>query len=128
MDAEKVKVIGVIGAGQMGSGIAQVAAQGGYSVILQDIKQEFLDGGTKVIGKNLERSVKKGKISQEDLKGVMNRISTTLDLEGLKDADVVVEAATENLSIKAKIFEDLDRITSDECILATNTSSISITR
>ncbi len=128
MDAEKVKVIGVIGAGQMGSGIAQVAAQGGYSVILQDIKQEFLDGGIKIIGKNLERSEKKGKISQEDLNGVMSRISTTLDLEGMNDADVVVEAATENLSIKAKIFEDLDRITSDKCILATNTSSISITR
>jgi len=128
MDVDAIKTIGVIGAGQMGAGIAQVAAQAGYAVILQDIEQRFLDAGVGRIRKNLERSVSKGKLDETDARAALDRLRAVLDLEEMKHADVVVEAATENREIKAEIFRNLDRITPPRTVLATNTSSISITR
>ncbi len=128
MDVDKIRTIGVIGSGQMGAGIAQVAAQAGYSVIMQDIEQRFLDGGLSRIRKNLERSVSKGKLEEAEAGETLDRIQTILDLEGMQAADVVVEAATENEEIKADIFRTLDLITPPHTILATNTSSIPITR
>lgn len=128
MDLNQVETVGVVGSGQMGSGIAQVAAQAGYAVLMQDIEQAFLEGGLKKIRKNLERSVQKGKMPREEAEAILARVGTSLDLASMKDAQVVVEAATENLSIKTQIFRELDRVTPPETILATNTSSISITR
>ena len=128
MDVDQIKVIGVVGSGQMGSGIVQVAAQAGYSVIMHDIDQKFLDGGLKKIKKNLQRSVDKGKLEQEEAQAVQDRITTTMDLSSMNNANVVVEAATENLSLKLDIFRTIDKATPPESILATNTSSISITR
>ncbi len=128
MEVDKIERIGVVGSGQMGSGIAQVAAQAGYGVVMQDIEQSFLDRGLQKIRANLDRAVKKGKMGQEDADGAYGRIQGTLDLGAMKDVQVVIEAATENLDLKRKIFEDLDRILPEGAILATNTSSISITR
>lgn len=128
MDVNQVEVIGVVGSGQMGAGIAQVAAQAGYSVIMHDIDQAFLEGGLKKIRTSLERSVSKGKRGQEEAQAIQDRIQTTVDLESMQDAHVLVEAATENLPIKLEIFQQLDRIASPQSILASNTSSISITR
>jgi len=117
----------VIGAGQMGSGIAQVAAQAGFQVILQDVKPEFLQRGMNTIEKNLNRNLDKGKITAEDKETILSRIKTTVDLLDGKDVDFVVEAATENMQVKAEIFKTLDRITSPNTILASNTSSLPIT-
>jgi 3-hydroxybutyryl-CoA dehydrogenase len=128
MDRGEIRTLGVIGSGQMGSGIAQVAAQAGLNVILQDIEQRFLDGGISRIRKNLERAVIAGKMRAEDGSETANRIRTNLDLESMKEADLVVEAATEDLAIKSDIFRALDRITPPRTVLASNTSSISITR
>jgi len=128
MNVEQIKILGVIGSGQIGGGIAQVAAQAGYTVIVQDVEQRFLDGGMNRIRKNLERSVGKGKLSDEEARAVMGRLRPTLTLEDMHAADVVVEAATENLGIKSEIFRSLDRITPPHAMLATNTSSTSITR
>jgi 3-hydroxybutyryl-CoA dehydrogenase len=124
----EIKTLGVIGSGQMGSGIAQVAAQAGFDVIVQDIEQRFLDGGVTRIKKNLERAVSTGKILAKDASEIVSRIRTTLVLETMEQADLVVEAATENLDIKSDIFRALDRITPPQTVLASNTSSISITR
>ena len=128
MDGNSIRTVGVIGAGQMGSGIAQVAALAGCSVILQDIEQGFLDRGMAGIRKNLERSVGKGKLAQTDAGAALVRIRTTLGLESMAEAEVVVEAATENERIKLEIFRNLDRVTPPGTLLASNTSSISITR
>jgi len=128
MNVDTIRTLGVIGAGQMGSGIAQVAAQAGYLVILQDIEQRFVDGGLARIRKNLERTVSKGKLEEAEAKEIVSRVRTALDLEGVGEADVVVEAATENVNIKLDLFRRLDRITPPGTLLATNTSSISITR
>ncbi len=128
MNASDVKTVGVVGAGTMGHGIAQVFAAAGYTVVLRDIADEFVQKGLAAIGKNLDRMVKKGKITAEDKEAVLGRIQGTTDLERFAEVDVAVEAATENLDIKLKIFEDLDRITRPEAILASNTSSISITK
>lgn len=123
-----VKVFGVVGAGQMGSGIAHVAAASGLRVIMNDIKQEFVDRGLNSIAKNLDRAVSKGKMSEDDKKTILGRIQGTTSLEDFKDADFVVEAVLENLDLKEKVFTTLDRVVAPGKVLASNTSSISITK
>ena len=117
----------VIGAGQMGSGIAQVCAQAGFDVKLNDMKQEFFDRGLGVITKNLSRDVAKGRKTEEEKEAVLSRISMSLQLKDAFDADLVIEAATENMDIKQSIFKELDSIAPKHTILATNTSSLPIT-
>jgi 3-hydroxybutyryl-CoA dehydrogenase len=124
----EIKTFGVIGAGQMGGGIAQVAAMNGLDVIMMDIKTEFVERGLAVINKLLARSVEKGKMTNDEKDTVLGMIKTTVDLKDLAAADFVVEAATENEEIKFKLFRDLDEICKPEVILATNTSSIPIGR
>ncbi|RLC28107.1 MAG: 3-hydroxybutyryl-CoA dehydrogenase [Deltaproteobacteria bacterium] len=124
----EIKTIGVVGAGQMGSGIAQVGAASGLSVIMHDIKDEFVERGFSVIEKSLGRMVKKEKISEEDRKAILGRIEGSTALEDMARADFVVEAATENEELKRKIFMDLDAFCREGVILSSNTSSISITR
>ncbi|MFO7619561.1 MAG: 3-hydroxybutyryl-CoA dehydrogenase [Thermoplasmata archaeon] len=123
-----IKTIGVIGAGQMGAGIAQVAAVSGYDVILNDIKQEFVDRGMAGIQKSLGKFVEKGKLPAEAKDAALARIKTTLDLNEMKAADLVVEAVIEDLELKRKIFRQLDEACPQSTILASNTSSISITK
>jgi 3-hydroxybutyryl-CoA dehydrogenase len=123
-----IKTFGVIGAGQMGAGIAQVAAMSGLNIIMNDIKTEFVDKGLAGIAKILDRGVEKGKMSQEEKKAVLGRIKPSTRLADMASADYVVEAATENEKIKFQIFKDLDGICKNEVILATNTSSIPIGR
>ena len=120
--------IGVIGSGTMGNGIAHSFASSGYKVLLHDIKQEFLEKGISTINKNLNRFLDKGKITKEDINSTIANIGITTLLDDMKDVDLVVEAATENFDIKASIFQQLDSITADKCILASNTSSISINK
>ncbi|MBK9419514.1 MAG: 3-hydroxybutyryl-CoA dehydrogenase [Flavobacteriales bacterium] len=121
--------ISVIGAGQMGNGIAHVLAQGGHDVVLIDIAQASLDKALATIGKNMGRQVEKGKLTEADMQAALARISTnTVTAEGVKNAELVVEAATENVDLKLKIFKDIDAHAPKGCILATNTSSISITK
>lgn len=123
-----IEHVGVVGAGQMGSGIAQVCAAAGLSVTVYDLNSESLERGISAIRKSLERLVAKEKLSQDDAEAIVGRISTSEALESLATADIVIEAASENESIKQAIFKDLDRICQPGTILATNTSSISITR
>ena len=123
-----INTFGVIGAGQMGNGIAQVAAAAGLSVIMSDIKQEFCDKGVAAITKNLDRMVSKEKITQADKTAILERIKTTTDLNDMAKADFVVEAAVEKEDLKFKIFQDLDTICPPSVILSTNTSSIPIGR
>jgi len=124
----EVKVFGVVGAGQMGNGIAQVAAEAGMNVIMRDIKDEFVQRGLDTIKKNFERAVSKGKMSDDQMKTVLSRIKGTTDIGDFKNADFVVEAAVEREDLKLQIFKELDRITKSDVILASNTSSISITK
>ena len=124
----EVKTFGVIGAGQMGNGIAQVAAMSGVNVIMNDIADEFVERGIATITKNLDRSVDKGKVTKEDRDAILGRIKTSLTLKDMSSADFVVEAAVEREDLKFKIFKDLDEICNPEVILATNTSSIPIGR
>jgi 3-hydroxybutyryl-CoA dehydrogenase len=120
--------ISVIGAGQMGNGIAHVFAQSGHDVVLIDIKQENLDQALATIGRNMGRQVEKGRLSEADKAASLERISTSTDTAaGVKSAELVVEAATENVDLKLKIFKGIDEHAPKGCILATNTSSISIT-
>ena len=121
-----VNNVGVIGAGQMGAGIAQVCAAIGKNVILCDIKQEFLDNGIGTITKNLERSVSKERINQDDMDYTLRNVSTTLELNDLKACDIIIEAIVENIDIKKKLFSDLGNICKEKTILASNTSSIPI--
>lgn len=124
-----MKNVAVIGAGTMGNGIAHVFAQFGYKVSLIDIAQASLDKGVATIGKNLDRMVAKEKISEADKAATLGNITTFTSMEeGVKNVDLVVEAATENVDLKLKIFQELDRLTAENVILATNTSSISITK
>ncbi|WP_448873926.1 3-hydroxybutyryl-CoA dehydrogenase [Desulfobulbus propionicus] len=124
----EVKTFGVIGAGQMGNGIAQVAAVSGLFVIMNDIKQEFVDRGLTTITKNLQRNVDKGKLTAEAKDQILARIRTSTDLKDMAAADFVVEAASENQAIKFKIFETLEETCAPHVILASNTSSIPIGR
>jgi 3-hydroxybutyryl-CoA dehydrogenase len=121
-------IIGIIGAGTMGNGIAQTAAGSGVDVVMCDVSAEFVERGLLNIGKSLDRFVKKETLTEEQKGEILNRIRTTTDFEDLKHCSLVVEAATENFEIKRQIFESLDRITFSGTILATNTSSISITK
>ncbi|KAF3301648.1 3-hydroxybutyryl-CoA dehydrogenase [Carnobacterium sp. PL24RED07] len=118
----------VIGAGQMGGGIAQVFAQAGYTVVLNDIKQEFVDRGLAKIEKGLARRVEKGKMSQEEVDAILAKITTSTSYDDAKDVDLIIEAATENEKIKLDIFRQLDEIAKEDTILATNTSSLSVTK
>ncbi|ENQ3111562.1 3-hydroxybutyryl-CoA dehydrogenase [Bacillus sp. GKis3/1] len=122
-----VQKIVVIGAGQMGSGIAQVCAMAGYDVKVQDLKQEQLDRGLAIITKNLVRQVEKGRMKEEEKEATLNRLAVTLDLDCVKEADLIIEAAVEKMDIKKKIFANLDEIAPEHAILATNTSSLPIT-
>jgi len=122
-----VRTIMVVGAGQMGNGIAQVAAQAGYATILNDITQELVDKGMASIDKNLSRMVTKEKISQADKQQVLDRIATTTGLDRAAEADLVIEAIVEKMEVKSKVFADLDSIAPQHAILATNTSSLPIT-
>jgi 3-hydroxybutyryl-CoA dehydrogenase len=122
----EVKNVGVIGAGQMGAGIAQVCAAISKKVILCDIKQEFVDNGLKTINRNLGRSVTKERIDQEDMDMTLANIQTTLELSDLSECDIVIEAIVENVDIKKILFQDLGKSCKDEAILASNTSSIPI--
>ncbi len=124
----EIKKVGVVGAGQMGNGIVQVAAQAGLDVVMHDIAEKFVANGLAVIKKNLKRSVDKGKMEQAEMDAVLGRISTATELAAMKDVDIVVEAATENEKIKLDIFAQLDAICKEGAILASNTSSISITK
>jgi len=124
----EIQTIGVVGAGQMGSGIAQVASASGLSVIMSDIKEEFVQKGVSAIDNSLSRLVKKGTISQDDQKNTLARIKKTTSLQEMAKADFVVEAATENEELKLKIFRELDANCRDGVILSSNTSSISITK
>ncbi len=124
----QVNSVAVIGAGTMGNGIAQVFAASGFKVILHDIAEEPLQRGLGTIEKSLDRMLKKEKISAEDKASTLANIRGVTSLDELADVDLVVEAASENLEIKSKIFQELDRICKPEAVLATNTSSISLTR
>jgi len=124
----EIKTVGVVGAGQMGSGIAQVAAMSGLAVIISDITEELVQRGLKTISKNLARGVEKGKMGPGDLDAVLGRIRTTVNLRDMAGAEVVIEAATENEPLKFKIFRELDAICPLPAILASNTSSIPIGR
>ena len=124
----EMKRVGVIGAGTMGSGIAQIFAGAGYSVVLCDVEQRFLNRGLETIIKNLDREVAKDKISAEDKESALRRIDPVTDRAKLAECDFIVEAATEKIEIKTEIFRDLDRVARPDVILASNTSSISITK
>ena len=124
----QIKRVGVVGAGTMGNGIAHVFARSGYEVSLCDVEQRFLDRALDTIAKNLARETSKGKITVEQEKAALERITPVLDRRKLADSDLIVEAATEKFEIKADIFRDLDRIARPGIILASNTSSISITK
>lgn len=122
-----MKKIGIVGAGTMGSGIAQTVAASGYEVILRDIEQGFVDQGLAKIEKNLARSVQKERISPDEKDDITGRITGTTDLAKLADADLVIEAITEKMEIKKKVFQELDELCTPETILASNTSALSIT-
>jgi 3-hydroxybutyryl-CoA dehydrogenase len=124
----EIRKAGVLGAGTMGNGIAHVFARSGFPVVLCEVEQRFLDRGLETIRKNLSREAEKGKISQEDLHAALQRIHGTLDRSSLSDCDFVVEAATERFEIKRSLFQELDALLPADVILASNTSSISITK
>jgi len=123
-----IKTIGVVGAGQMGSGITEVVISAGFQALMRDISPEALEKGKKRITTDLERRAQKGKITVEEQKEILGRLSTTTQLEDFKNCDLVIEAATEQIPLKKEIFQALDGITRKEAILASNTSSISIGR
>ena len=123
-----MKKVMVLGAGTMGAGIAQVIATAGYEVILRDISQEFVDGGINRIDKNLAKAVKKEKITPEQKDQIMGSIKGSTDLKEAKDADLIIEAIVENMEVKSKVFGELDEIVPDNCILASNTSALSISQ
>lgn len=122
------ETIGVVGAGTMGNGIAQVAARAGYNVVLRDVQNEFLERGMKAIDRSLQRDVDKERLHADEKQQIFNRIKTTTELSELSTASLVVEAITENLQIKTELFRALDELTAPAAIFASNTSSISITK
>ncbi|MEM6652598.1 MAG: 3-hydroxyacyl-CoA dehydrogenase NAD-binding domain-containing protein, partial [Pseudomonadota bacterium] len=123
-----IKTIGVVGAGQMGNGIAHVCALAGYDVILNDISQDALDKGISVIEKNLGRQLSRELITVDEMKSAQSRIKTSVEIGALEMADLAIEAATENREVKEKIFAGLCDVVPSHAYLATNTSSISVTR
>ncbi|HEX8457144.1 MAG TPA: 3-hydroxybutyryl-CoA dehydrogenase [Pyrinomonadaceae bacterium] len=122
------ETIGVIGAGTMGNGIAQVAARAGYAVVMRDVKDEFLERGLRQIDRSLQRDVDKARLAETEKQSIVGRIRATTEMDALKDAQFVVEAVTENFAVKAEIFRALDKLCQPDAILASNTSSISITK
>jgi 3-hydroxybutyryl-CoA dehydrogenase len=124
---EDIKVVGVVGGGTMGNGIAHIFARGGYRVILRDVEQRFLDRAMETIGKNMDREVKKGKISEADKAEALGRISPVTDMAALVEADFVVEAVPEQVELKTRVLREADAVLRPEAILASNTSSISVT-
>ncbi len=122
-----VKKIGVIGAGQMGHGIALVSAQAGFDVILRDIKEEYVKKGLSKIEKFLDKSIEKGKMSVDEKTKILGHIKTTTKLSDMKDVDLIIEAIFENVQVKKDLFKELDGICKKDCILASNTSTIPIT-
>jgi 3-hydroxybutyryl-CoA dehydrogenase len=122
------EVFGVVGAGTMGSGIAQVAARSGYDVVMRDVAQEFLARGMTAIDRSLQRDVDKERLSTDEKRAILARIRSTTDIGALADATIVVEAVIEDLATKTDVFRALDEVTKADVILASNTSSISITR
>ncbi len=122
------ETIGVIGAGTMGNGIAQVAARAGYDVVLQDVKDEFVERGVEAIARTLQREVAKGRLSADEQHSILQRINPTTELGALSKSSFVIEAVTEDLNIKREVFKALDQNTLPQTILASNTSSISITK
>ncbi|WP_137286735.1 3-hydroxyacyl-CoA dehydrogenase family protein [Halorussus salinisoli] len=126
-DLDNIGSIGVVGAGTMGSGIAQVAAQSGYDVVMRDIEEEFVQNGFDSIEDSLDRFVSKDEISEDEAEATVDRITGTTELADLADCDLVVEAALEDMDVKQDIFEDLDDEIPEDVVLATNTSTLSIT-
>jgi 3-hydroxybutyryl-CoA dehydrogenase len=122
------ELIGVVGAGTMGNGIAQVAARAGYDVVMRDVRDEFLQRGMNAIDRSLQRDVDKERLSPDEKQSITDRIKTTTELAAMSDASLVVEAITEDEAIKSNLFRELDQITNPTTILASNTSSISITK
>jgi 3-hydroxybutyryl-CoA dehydrogenase len=122
------ETIGVVGSGTMGNGIAQVAARAGYDVVMRDVTPEFLERSMKAIDRNLQRDVDKERLTNEEKQSVLGKIRTTTELEAFSEAAFVIEAVTESLDIKTEVFKTLDRVTLPGAILASNTSSISITK
>ena len=123
----EIRKIGVVGAGAMGTGIANLGAMNGYEVIMRDIDMSFVDNSIRSMAKYMERSVEKGKMSEEQRQAALARVKGTLVLEDLADSDIVIEAVIEDINLKKEVFEALDKICRSEIILATNTSSMSIT-
>jgi 3-hydroxybutyryl-CoA dehydrogenase len=122
------EIVGVVGAGTMGNGIAQVAARAGYSVILHDVSEAFIERGMNAIDKSLQRDVDKGRLDTDTKQTIVKRVNTTTDLAAFNNATLVIEAVTENLDVKTEVFKTLDQVTPPHAILASNTSSISITK
>jgi 3-hydroxybutyryl-CoA dehydrogenase len=129
MTDKRISTVTVVGSGTMGNGIAHVFAQYGYSVRLCDVKGEFLERGLNTIRGNIDRQVKKGSVSEEQKAGILDRIQPTLNLQdACQTSDIVIEAATENESVKLQLFRDIDASAPQACLIASNTSSISITQ
>ncbi len=124
----ELKTVGIVGAGQMGNGIAQVAAASGFTVIMQDISSEALTKGMTTIQTSLDRLIKKGVITEAQKSETLSRIKTTTEVQSFKAADIVIEAATENIELKLKIFKQVDEVLPAHALLVSNTSSISITK
>ena len=124
----EIKMIGVVGAGQMGSGIAEVALSSGFNVLMRDVTMEVVQKGRSRIVKDFDRRIQKGKMTEAEKETTLQRLSTTIKLEDFGKCDFVIEAAVENIPLKWEIFRKLDEVTGEEAILASNTSSISITR
>jgi 3-hydroxybutyryl-CoA dehydrogenase len=124
----EIRKIGVVGAGQMGSGITEVAVSSGYNVLMSDVSSGAVEKGRRRIEDDLEKKVQKGKMTSDEKGGALKRLSTTTRLEDFRDCDFIIEAAVEQVALKGEIFETLDETTQKEVILASNTSSISITR
>jgi 3-hydroxybutyryl-CoA dehydrogenase len=122
------EIIGVVGAGTMGNGIAQTAARAGYDVIMRDVKEEFLERGMQAIDRSLQRDVDKERLKEEEKRAIVGRIRTTTEFDDFANASFVVEAITESLEAKRELFRALDGVANRECVLASNTSSISITK
>jgi 3-hydroxybutyryl-CoA dehydrogenase len=124
----EIKKICVLGAGVMGSGIAQVSGEAGYQVSMRDVEDRFIQGGLNTIKKNLERAINKGKVSREEADGILSRVKGFMELApAVQDADIVIEAVTENMGLKKRVYEELERLCPQKTILASNTSGLSIT-
>ncbi|MFB6084409.1 MAG: 3-hydroxyacyl-CoA dehydrogenase family protein [Halorientalis sp.] len=127
LQIEAIDRVGVVGAGTMGSGIAQVAATAGYDVVMRDIEQSFVENGFETIEDSLDSLVDSGELTADEATATQGRITGTTDLEDLADCELIVEAALEDIDVKQDIFADLDEVTDDDAVLATNTSTLSIT-